>query len=129
MNNLLKSIGAVLTGFITIFILAVALDHFLEKAGLMQTETFNFNSGWVIAVVVIGRLLFNIAGPYITARLAPNRPLRHALILGMIGVVVNTMGGIMMWPKTPHWFPLILILLPLPCAWIAAKLVKPKSTL
>ena len=127
MKDLFKSIAAVVAGFATIFILAVALDHLLEGTGLMQTQTFDLNAGWVIAVVLAGRFLFNIIGPYVTARLAPNRPQLHAMILGLIGLAMNTMGGMMMWASTSHWFLIILIVLPVPCAWIAAKLVKPQS--
>jgi len=129
MTSNLKSIGAILAGFILIFILAVGLDHLLEHAGLMQTETFGYNAFWVIAVVILGRFLFNIAGSYLTARLAAQRPMLHAMILGVAGLLINAGGAVIMWKKTPHWFPVLLILLPLPCAWIAGKLAEQNKIL
>jgi hypothetical protein len=35
-----------------------------------------------------------IAGSYIAARLAPNRPMGHALVLGAFGLVVSVVGAV-----------------------------------
>ena len=40
------------------------------------------------------RTVFAIAGCYITARLAPDRPMMHALVLGSVGVVRSTAGAV-----------------------------------
>ena len=39
------------------------------------------------------RLVYTILGGYITAGLAPHRPMRHVLILGIIGFVMATAGA------------------------------------
>ena len=38
------------------------------------------------------RLVISIAGAYLTAKLAPQRPMKHALILGGVGVVLGLVG-------------------------------------
>jgi hypothetical protein len=67
--------------------------------------------------VVIG-----IAGSYLTARLAPDRPLQHALALGVVGVLLGTAGTVAMWNLGPAWYPLVLIALTMPCAWLGGRL-------
>jgi hypothetical protein len=67
-----------------------------------------------------------VLGAYITARLAPNRPMMHALILGALGTVAAAAGAIAMWDKMPvigpQWYALVLIVLGLPTAWLGGNL-------
>jgi len=51
------------------------------------------------------RTVFGILGAYITARLAPSRPMLHALILGAIGVAVSILGAVVTWNKGPEFGP------------------------
>jgi hypothetical protein len=72
------------------------------------------------------RIVISVAGCYITARLAPDRPMRHALALGVVGVVASAAGAVATWNRGPafgpHWYPLALIALAMPCAWLGGKL-------
>jgi hypothetical protein len=72
------------------------------------------------------RTLFGIVGSYIIARLAPNRPMQHALVGGVVGLAVSIVGAAVTWNKGPafgpHWYPLALIVLALPQAWVGGKL-------
>jgi hypothetical protein len=72
----------------------------------------------------IYRSLFTIAGGYVTAALAPSRPMLYAVILGIIGIVASTGGAIVMIPRNlgPTWYPIALIVLALPCTWLGGKL-------
>jgi len=45
------------------------------------------------------RTIFSVAGSYITARLAPNRPMLHALVLGGLGLLVSIVGTVVTWNK------------------------------
>jgi hypothetical protein len=121
-KNSLKSIGAILIGFIAGFILSIGTDIVLNKIGLVKMDPFNYNVWWIILLVIIYRSVYNVLGCYIAAALAPDRPMRHAMILGTIGFAISIVGTIVMWDKPPHWYPISLILLTLPCAWIGGKL-------
>ena len=50
----------------------------------------------------------------------------HALLLGALGLFVNVLGTALTWNKgpafAPHWYPLVLIVLALPTAWLGGKL-------
>lgn len=118
----LKSIGAVIAGFALLVILSIIMDSILEKTGVMKTDPFNENPVWLIAIIILYRTVFNTFGCYLTARLAPNRPLKHAIILGIIGVVLTIVGLIAMWDIPPRWYPISLIVLTLPAAWLGGKM-------
>jgi hypothetical protein len=52
--------------------------------------------------------------------------MQHALILGAVGVVLSLIGLLATWNKGPEfgpkWYPLALVVLALPCAWIGGRL-------
>ena len=118
----LKSIGAIIAGFAALLILSMITDSVLQKTGVMKTEPFDENPVWLIAIIILYRTIFSTFGCYLTARLAPNKPMKHAIILGIIGVVLTIVGLIVMWDIPPRWYPISLIVLTLPAAWLGGKL-------
>lgn len=118
----LKSIGAIIAGFATGAVLSIITDIILQKAGVMKTEPFVENPVWLIAIIILYRTVFNTLGCYLTARLAPNKPMKHAIILGIIGVVLTIVGLIAMWDIPPRWYPISLIILTLPSAWLCGRM-------
>lgn len=121
-KEILKSIGAVVAGFALLVILSMITDIILEKTGVMKTEPFVENPVWLIAIIILYRTIFNTIGCYLTARLAPNKPMKHAIILGIIGVVLTIVGLIAMWDIPPRWYPISLIVLTLPAAWLGGRM-------
>ena len=112
-----KSIGAILAGFIAVFVLSVLTDLVLEKIGFFPpaTEPESY-TWWRLLVALIYRSIYSVAGFYLTATLAPNRPMRHAVILGIIGTVFAALGAMANWDKSANWYPVLLVLVTLPCA-------------
>jgi len=88
----------------------------------MMKTPFETNTVRFIRFVVLYRSIYGIAGGYLMAMLAPNRPLLHALIGGGIGVILSTLGTIAMRDIPPHWYPISLIILALPTAWLGGRL-------
>ncbi len=125
-TNTFKSIGAVLAGMITGAALSIGTDTILETTGVFpnfeEVSKYGFNTPWMLTLALFYRSIYTVAGGYITAILAPNRPIRHAVILGIIGVVVSTLGAFVAWELSPAWYPIALILIALPCVWLGAKL-------
>lgn len=122
MKTILKSASALFVGFIIIFVLSVVTDILLEKNGYLKIKPFSDNAGWVIALVLICRSLYFVIGGFVAARLAPNHPVRHAVIIGCIGVALNILGAVTTWDIAPHWFSLSLIFLAFLCSWLGGKL-------
>jgi hypothetical protein len=50
----------------------------------------------------------------------------HVMVLGSFGLVATTLGTVSTWNKGPaygpHWYPIALIVLALPTAWVGGKL-------
>jgi hypothetical protein len=122
-----KSIGAVIAGLAVVFILSMLTDLVLQKTGVMIMDPFIENPVWLIVVIVLYRTVFNAFGCYLAARLAPQNPMKHAMILGSIGVVLTVVGLIAMWDIPPRWYPVSLIVLTLPAAWLGGKMAINKS--
>lgn len=125
-KNTFKSIGAVLGGIITIVVLSTVTDIVLERNGFMAIP-FLGNAWWIILLALIYRSIYTVAGGTVTAALAPRRPMRHAIILGIIGTVLGTIGAIASWDQAPAWFMIGIIVTALPCSWLGGKL-KTKNT-
>jgi hypothetical protein len=121
-STLWRSIGAVLAGFFTAAILSIATDQILERMGIMNMASFKTNPWWIILLVILYRFIFNVTGCYVTAMLAPDKPMKHAMIIGVAGTFLGIMGSIMMWDQAVAWYNIAIILISIPSAWIGATL-------
>lgn len=121
-HPIFKSIASVIAGMAVGAILSVGTDKILELTGAMKTDPFNANPIWLIATVVVYRSAYNSAGAYLTARIAPTKPMKHVIILGIIGLVFGIIGTVTMWHIPPHWYPISLVLLTMPAVWLGGKL-------
>jgi len=121
----LRSIGAVIAGLLFIVILSTLADVVMHATGIFP-PWFTPMADSLFLLALAYRSLFSILGCYLTALLAPNRPMLHALILGGIGVVLSTAGAAATWNKGPEfgprWYPIALIVLALPLAWLGGKI-------
>jgi len=120
-KNMLKSIGAILAGMIAGAVLSIGTDFILEKIGLFPSPKPGLFLWWMLLIALIYRGIFTIISGFITAALAPKNPIRHAIILGIIGVVVTMLGSIANWDKSAAWYPIVLILITFPCTWMGGK--------
>jgi len=70
------------------------------------------------------RIVITIAGAYLTAKLAPANPMKHALILGVVGTLLGLVGVAATWGKGmgPTWYPVSLAVLAIPECWLGGLL-------
>jgi hypothetical protein len=128
-KNTFKSIGAILAGFITVFVLSVLTDLVLEKLGIFPPQTQpEAYTWWMLLIALIYRSIYSVAGFYLAGMLAPNRPMRHAIILGIIGTVFATLGAIANWNLSANWYPILIVLVTLPCAWLGGRLAESRKS-
>jgi hypothetical protein len=61
---------------------------------------------------------------WLTARLAPANPMKHALWLGVLGTVLATIGAAVTWDKGlgQRWYSVALALLASSQCWVDGKL-------
>ncbi|MCB1304474.1 MAG: hypothetical protein KDK37_09360, partial [Leptospiraceae bacterium] len=99
-----KSILAVIAGFILVFALSLGADALMHALGIFPPWGEPMSDG-LFALAATYRALFGIAGGFVTARLAPRRPMKHAVILGVLGSVAGLLGLIGTWDKGPEFGP------------------------
>jgi hypothetical protein len=120
-----QSIGAVFAGIVAGVILSLGTDIMLHSIGVFPPWGQPMSDALFLLATAY-RTVYSIAACYIAARLAPNRPMQHALAGGFVGLIVSTAGTAVTWNKGPafgpHWYPLALIVLAMPCAWAGGKL-------
>jgi len=118
-----KSAIALLAGFAVAVVLSLATDFALHLIGFWPALEKPMTSPLLLTATVY-RTLYAVLSAYVVARLAPYRPLEHALVGGLIGLVLSSAGAVATWNKDlgPHWYPVALIVLALPSAWVGGKL-------
>lgn len=126
-RRIVQSILAVLAGMFAGIILTLATNELLHLTHVFPPwgdSMFGYDRPLLLATIY--RTIYGVAGSYLTARLAPLRPMLHALVLGILGFAVSILGAALTWNKGPafgpHWYPLALIVLAIPTAWLGGKL-------
>lgn len=127
-KNILKSIGAIIAGFIVGGVLSYATDFVLEGVGILPKGNL-YVSTFLILVVLLYRSVYEAAGCYVIAKLAPNSPMKHALIGGAIGTVLSVMGAVATANMNigPAWYAWTLAALSMPSAWVGGKVYEMNS--
>jgi hypothetical protein len=123
-NNIFKSIAAVMIGAGVAVFLSIGTDALMRAVGLFPAVPPMKDGLFVLATIY--RTFFGVLGAYSTARLAPSNPMKHALILGLLGLIASFAGTIAAWNKMPslgpRWYPIALTVLAIPPAWAGGKL-------
>ena len=116
----LQSIGAVVAGLIFIVASHSAVDFIFESTGIFTPPDRGFHTTWMVVTATVYRAILSAIGSFLTALLAPSQPMKHAVILGLIGLAVGTAAAIIVIPMniSPAWYPIALAILAVPSAWI-----------
>lgn len=121
---MIKSFGAVVAGLTFIVISHTAVDKILEATGIFPPPEEGLHTTWMLLLATAYRTVLSIAGCYLTAFLAPSRPMLHAMILGFVGLVGASAAAIVVIPMdlSPVWYPVALAAFALPCAWLGGRI-------
>ena len=124
-----RSIGAVLLGLVVVVALSMGTDHVLHVTGVYPPYGVVMEGTGLYLLALGYRVVFQIFGCYLTARFAPRNPMKHAWIGGFIGLGLGTLGAILsiVADMGPSWYPIVLALSALPCAWIGGTLYSRRS--
>lgn len=119
-----RSILALLAGFVVNVMLSLVTDFGLQTVGILPAIGHGQMNNFQSALAAAYRTLFGVISSYVVARLAPYRPMKHALVGAAIGMMLAAAGAVATWNKSlgPHWYPLLLIALALPSGWAGARL-------
>jgi peptidoglycan/LPS O-acetylase OafA/YrhL len=90
-------------------------------------------SDQLFALAAAYRALFTVAGGYVTASLAPDRPMRHAWILAGIGLVAGLAGVVVYYTMGgselgPVWYAIAIPVEAVPCVWLGGWLAASRQS-
>lgn len=118
-----RSILAVLAGILVGIVFSTGTDFGLNAIGFAPSLKEQWPNH-LLVLATLYRSIYGILGSYVIARLAPNRPMGHSLVAGVLGLVLSSLGAAAAWSTTlgRHWYPVVLALTVIPTAWMGAKL-------
>jgi hypothetical protein len=120
-----RSLLALVAGMLAGIVLSIGTDVLMHAVGLFPALGQPISSAPLVLATGY-RSVYGVVSSYIAARLAPSQPMTHALVLGVVGFVVSIIGAVVTWNKGaafgPHWYPVALIVLAIPTAWLGGKL-------
>lgn len=113
-------------GFLVTAVTSTAADAVMHAAGFFPSSP-RAMSDPLFALAAAYRALFTVAGGYATARLAPNRAMRHAWVLAGIGLVAGLAGVVAYYAiggaeLGPSWYAISIPVEAIPCVWLGGRL-------
>jgi len=123
-RNRTQSAAAVFAGFALVVALSLGTDQVLHVLHVYPPWGEPMPQPPLNLLALGYRTVYAVLGCALAAWLAPRAPMRHAWIVGGIGLVVGTLGAITTIPMElgPAWYPIGLALEALPCAWLGGRL-------
>jgi hypothetical protein len=123
-----KSIWAVVAGVVFIIVVTTLVDIVLHVAGVFPPMDKPIDDRLALLATSY-RIVISVAGAWLTARLAPDKPMKHALILGWVGVALGLVGLAVTWNLGlgPRWYPIALVVLAIPQCWAGGKIFEMQS--
>jgi hypothetical protein len=119
----MKSIIAVVAGVLFIIVVTTLVDIALHVAGVFPPMEQPIDDRLALLATSY-RVVISVIGAWLTARLAPVRPMRHAMILGYVGTALGLVGLAATWNLGlgPKWYPVALVVLAIPQCWAGGRL-------
>jgi hypothetical protein len=123
-----KSILAVAAGVVFIVVVTTLVDFVLHAAGVYPPWAQPIGNRLAVLATSY-RIVISVAGAWLTARLAPRDPMKHAMILGYVGIVLGLIGVVTTWNLGlgPHWYPIALAVVAVPQCWVGGKIYESSS--
>jgi hypothetical protein len=126
--KVVKSIAAVVAGFLAIVFLTSLIDALLAGTGVFPASPEEYTTGLSL-IALVYRTAFAIVGGLVVAKLAPSEPAKHVIVLAAIGTLIGLAGVVTGWnlPGYPHWYSIALTVLTFPAIWYGGKLAMDKK--
>jgi hypothetical protein len=123
-----KSIWAVVAGVLVILAVTTLVDIALHGIGVFPSMNQPISNA-LAALATSYRIVISIGGAWLTARLAPSRPMKHVMILGTVGLVLGLVGVVTTWNLGlgPRWYPILLAALAIPQCWAGGRIFEMQS--
>jgi hypothetical protein len=120
-GGILRSVGAVLAGYIAIGILVVLTDR-IWSWSVPGFASLSRQPDYYFAITLLTDSVYSAVGGWISVRLAQSRRWQHALGLIVFGELIGIATQIALWSTVPHWYGLGILILYPAGVWLGAKL-------
>ena len=120
---LARSIAAVAAAVLVNAALALATDQLLHVLDVYPPWGVPMHEPELNALALAYRVAYGVAAGVVVARLAPHAPMRHAATLGVVGLVLTTLGAaaaLTQYDLGPAWYPIALAAVSFPTVWLGA---------
>jgi len=123
-----KSIWAVVAGVLVIIVVTTLVDIAMHAIGVFPPMDQPIDDALALLATSY-RIVITIGGAFLTARLAPDKPMKHAMVLGIVGTVLGVVGVVATWNRGlgPRWYPIALAVLAIPQCWVGGRLYVMRS--
>ena len=118
-----KSIWAIAAGVIFIVVVSTLADAVLHAVGVYPPWDQPIDDKLSLLATSC-RFAISVAGAWLTARLSPADPMKHAMILGYVGTLMGLVGVVATrnMGMGPRWYPIALAVLAIPQCWAGGKI-------
>jgi hypothetical protein len=126
-----RSIAAIGVAIVANVVLSLAADQLFHTLGAYPPWGQPMYEARDNLLALSYRMVFGILAGYLAARLAPSRPVRHVQVLGVIALVLASLGVVVtvVGPDLgPAWYPIALAITAYPCVWLGGRLYLRRAT-
>ena len=119
-----RSAAAVFAGFLAVAVLSLGTDQILHVLQIYPPWGAPMWDPKLNLLALTYRIVYGVGGGYLTASLAPHRPMRHVVVLGILGTIAGAAGVIATWNLGfgPRWYPVAVAVTGFPCCWLGCIL-------
>ena len=128
MPNAIRSVLAVVAGFLVIGALAFGTGKLMQSMSPGQFDAAGNPTTFpmmIVQLLYVG--VYATFGCWLAARLAPTRPMRHALALGVLGLLLNIPSAYAFRDSLPAWYLATGVLTTMLWAWLGGRIAESQA--
>ena len=121
----IRSTAAVLVGFVAVAMLSGVTDQVLHMMNVYPPWGEPMYAPGLNLLALSYRVLYTMLGGYVTARLAPCAPMRHVIVLAVVGAISGAASAIISVTAAdigPDWYPIAIAVTAFPSVWAGGRL-------
>lgn len=128
MPRALRSTLAVVGGFLLIGALAFGTGTLVQSAWPTRHAadgTPTTTEMMLVQLLYVG--VYATLGCWAAARLAPSRPMLHALVVGVLGLALNVPSAILLRDRAPAWYLAAGVVTTMCWAWLGGRIAESRQ--
>ena len=129
MPNALRSVLAVVAGFLVIGVLAFGTGKIVQSMAPTQFDaagTPTTTMMMLVQLLYVG--VYATFGCWLAGRLAPSRPMTHALAVGVLGLALNVPSAIALRGTHPMWYLVVGVVTTMLWAWLGGRIADTRAS-